>query len=69
MVSYQRWTAIAFEVAQQKGMRNSQGNTKSLVSAVVAPVWQDRKDELKAATIAEAEAIAQQEVVVASGPA
>jgi len=63
MVSYQRWTAIAFDVARSKGMQSSQENSRDLVS-VLAAVWRDRKDELSTATLAEAERIAKEEIHV-----
>lgn len=63
MVSYQLWTKVAFEVAGTKGMENSQENSQSLVS-VAADVWNSRKAELSAATIAEAERIARAEIEV-----
>lgn len=61
MVSYQRWTSIAFQEARSQGMENSQQNNQELVS-IVAEIWQDRKRELSAATIAEAEEIAAAEI-------
>lgn len=64
MVSYQRWTQIAFAEADRQGMRSSQENSQSLIS-VAAEVWRDRKQELQAATIAEAESIARNEINVA----
>lgn len=67
MVSYQRWTAVAFEVARSKGMRSSQENSQALIS-LVADVWNRRKAELQTATIAEAQAIAREEVHVQAGP-
>lgn len=63
MVTYQRWTAIAFSEARSQGMESSQENSQELIS-VVADVWNDRKDELKTATIAEAEKIAAEEISV-----
>lgn len=63
MVSYQKWTAIAFEAARSKGMRSSQENSQDLVS-VLAAVWRERKGELSTATVAEARAIADEEIHV-----
>lgn len=63
MVSYQKWTAVAFEVARSKGMRSSQQNSQDLVS-VLAAVWRERKDELSTATVAEAREIARSEIHV-----
>lgn len=61
MVSYQRWTAIFFEVAAQKGADTS--NVTELAEPI-SEVWNRRKDELDMATIAEATRIAQQEIRV-----
>lgn len=63
MVTYQKWTQIAFETARQKGMASSQENSQDLVS-VLAAVWRDRKSELSASTVAEAERIASEEIHV-----
>lgn len=63
MVSYQRWTAVAFEVARSKGMASSQENSQDLVS-VLAAVWRDRKEELSSATVAEARQVARDEIHV-----
>lgn len=67
MVSYQRWTAVAYEVAKSKGANlegtGTQSNNQSLIK-VVSQVWNDRKDELSHATVAEARDIARQEVNV-----
>jgi hypothetical protein len=63
MVSYQTWTAVAFDVAQSKGMQNSQENSANLVS-LAAEIWQERKAELSTATRAEAERVAEQELNV-----
>lgn len=63
MVSYQKWTQIAFEVAGNAGMESSQENSRDLVS-VAASVWNDRKEELSAATVSEARRIAQSEIHV-----
>lgn len=63
MVSYQRWTEVAFRVARSKGMESSQENSQALIS-VVAEVWNDRKSELNTATVSEAESVARQEIDV-----
>jgi hypothetical protein len=63
MVSYQRWTEIAFRVARQKGMETSQENSQNLIS-IVADVWNERKSELNAATVSQAENVAEQEISV-----
>jgi hypothetical protein len=54
---------VAFEVAKSKGMQNSQENSANLIS-VASEVWNDRKDELSTATVAEAREIAEQELTV-----
>lgn len=64
MVSYQKWTQIAFEVARSKGMVSSQENSQDLIS-VAADIWQERKDELSACTVANARQIAESEIAVA----
>lgn len=64
MVSYQRWTQIAFETAEEQGMRSSQENSQALIS-VAADVWNDRKGELQSATIAQARNVAEEEISVA----
>lgn len=63
MVSYQRWTAIAFEEARSQGMQSSQENSQNLVS-VIAAVWNDRKGELSSATVQQAKRIASEEIQV-----
>lgn len=63
MVSYQRWTAIAFDVAKSQGFVTSQESNQELIS-VAASIWRDRKGELSTATVSEAERIAQSEISV-----
>lgn len=63
MVSYQRWTSIAFDEARSQGMQSSQENSQALVS-VVADVWNDRKEELSSGTVAEAQRIAGEEISI-----
>jgi len=53
MVSYQRFTALAFEVAKEKGMETSQENSQELIQ-IVAEEWNDNKQRLSTATNAEA---------------
>lgn len=62
MVSYQRWTAIVFDVAAQKGADTSEVQTEIISAA--AEVWRANKETLHTATIAEAEATAQREISV-----
>lgn len=64
MVSYQKWTAIAFEVARSRGMQSSQENSQQLIGAVVAPVWRERRDFLRTATVAEARRVAEDEIAI-----
>lgn len=63
MVTYQKWTQVAFNVARRKGMETSQEQSQSLIS-VAAEVWRERKSELSAATQSEAERIADEEITV-----
>lgn len=62
MVTYQKWTAIAFEEAKKKGMEGSQENSANLVS-IVAEVWNERED-LGTATEPEARKVAKREINV-----
>jgi hypothetical protein len=64
MVSYQKWTAVCFDVAKSKGLETSQRASADLVS-LAAEVWNDRKEELETATEAEARRVARSEVQVA----
>lgn len=67
MVSYQRWTSIAYEVARQKGATlegpGTQDENQALVS-LIAEVWNERKDEISTSTVAEARNVARQEIEV-----
>lgn len=63
MVSYQKWTSIAFEIAREQGMVSTQETNRDLIS-VASAVWNDRKPELSTATIAEARLIAREEIHV-----
>jgi len=63
MVSYQRWTSICFEVAEQKGAQFGSISDGSEAVTVFASIWSERKGELSAATVAEAEAVAEDEIV------
>lgn len=64
MVSYQKWTQIAFDEAKSQGLEPSQESSAELVS-VAAAIWNDRKDELNTANVSQARAIASQEINVA----
>lgn len=67
MVSYQKWTSICYDVANEKGAEltgpGTQGTNQTLVS-LIAEVWNDRKAELNTATVAEAQNVARQEITV-----
>lgn len=63
MVTYQRWTQIAFDVAESKGFQTGQESNRELIS-VVADIWRDRKDDLSAARVSEARDIAEDEIRV-----
>lgn len=63
MVTYQKWTQIAFEVARSKGMQNSQENSQQLIS-VVADIWNREKETLSSATVAQARDTARAEITV-----
>lgn len=64
MVSYQKWTSIVFEVAKEKGEVIDSQKASAQTVSVGADIWRDRKDELTAATIAEAKNVARQEITV-----
>lgn len=63
MVSYQTWTAVAFEVAKEQGFQTTQENNANLIS-LAAEIWNDRKTELSEATRPEARAVAEREISV-----
>lgn len=63
MVSYQKWTSIAFKTAEAKGADTSK-NQEAIISTA-ADIWSDRKDELSTARVDEAERIAETEITVA----
>jgi hypothetical protein len=67
MVSYQKWTAIGYEVARSKGANlegtGTQSANQELVS-VLADIWNDRKSDLSTATVAEARNIARSEISI-----
>lgn len=64
MVSYQRWTSIAFEVAREKGAQFDSLSSSSDGIQVFADIWNDRKDELSAASVQEARQVAREEISV-----
>lgn len=73
MVEYREWTAIAFDVARQKGLRtDAPGGQQTLAGgqsfagdepqnrlmAAVGTLWRAHEDDLRAANRAEARAMA-----------
>lgn len=70
MVTYQRWTSVCYEVARQKGATlegpGTQEENRTLIS-VIAEIWNERKQELETATLAEARTVARQEITVSDG--
>jgi len=65
MVSYQTWTSVAFEVAEEKGAQiKGSGSVATDLISVAADIWNERKDELSTATRSEARQIALQEISV-----
>lgn len=63
MVSYQTWTSLCFDVAEQKGaefenLRDGGG----FISNVVAELWARHKAELQTATRAEARQLAERKI-------
>jgi hypothetical protein len=68
MVSYQTWTAIAYQEAVRKGAEvegEGTARTNRELLAVIAEIWRDRKADLSTATRTEAREIADQEISVA----
>jgi len=67
MVSYQTWTAIAYQEAVRKGAElEGEGTARSNreLLSIIAEVWQDRKDELSTMTRTEAREVADNEISV-----
>lgn len=62
MVSYQTWTSIAFEVANEKGAQFESIEDGGEAIEVFASIWRDRKDELSRATMTEARRVANEEI-------
>lgn len=63
MVDYATWTRIVFDVAGSLGMASSQENSQRTVSTA-ASIWNDRRDEIEAASEQAARQLAQDEVSV-----
>lgn len=79
MVTYQEWTGIGFEVAKRKGLKSTgPGGQRSLSGGrqftgdepqaqlvrLLAEIWNDRKEELQAASVSRARTIAEDEITV-----
>lgn len=64
MVDYSTWVSTVRTEAAEQGADLSDFEVNSSIVSVAASVWNDRKDELKAATGREAEKIAADEVSV-----
>lgn len=64
MVSYQTWTSIVFDVAKSEGARFENINDGAAVVSVAADVWNERGNQLKTATAAQARDVARQEIEV-----
>ena len=63
MVSYQKFTSIAIDVAQSKGAQfNGIADGGTFVGNVVSVLWNQHKDELKGMTIQQARQFAQQHI-------
>jgi len=63
MVSYQKFTSIAFDVAKEKGAQfNGVGDGGTFVSTVVSVLWNQHGDELKGMTIQQARQFAQHHI-------
>lgn len=63
MVSYQTWTSIAFEVADEKGAEYENIAEGGQAISIFAEIWRERQVELESATRTEARDIARQEIV------
>ena len=67
MVSYQKWTAVCYETALEKGAslegKGTQANNQALISTI-SDIWNDRKATLSVATEAEAKRIAEEELII-----
>ena len=63
MVSYQKFTSIAFEVAQSKGAQiNGVGDGGTFVGNVVSVLWRQHRDDLTGMTIQQARQFAQNHI-------
>ena len=63
MVSYQKFTSIAFDVAKAKGAQfNGLGDGGTFVGNVVSVLWNQHRDELKGMTIQQARQFTQQHI-------
>lgn len=65
MVKYATWVSVVWDSAKAKGIGTPSFEESQDVTGLAAEVWNDRKDEIKTASEAEAKEIADDEVVVA----
>lgn len=64
MVEYSTWVSIVRDEASRKGADLRQFEENSALVSVAADIWNDRKEELKAASRSEARTVAEGEVTV-----
>lgn len=64
MVKYHEFVGLVRQEAKAQGADMSEFESNSEVVSVAASIWNDRKEELKAADRSEAERIASDEVTV-----
>ena len=63
MVSYQKFTSIAFDVAKEKGAQfNGVGDGGTFVGNVVSVLWNQHRDDLTGMTIQQARQFAQNHI-------
>ena len=63
MVSYQKFTSIAFDVAKQQGAQfDGVGDGGTFVSTVVSVLWRQHRDDLTGMTIQQARQFAQNHI-------
>lgn len=63
MVKYTKWVSIVFDVAESQGFDSSFADNSTAVS-LAAEIWNDRKQELRSASVSTAREIAGEEVSV-----
>lgn len=66
MPRYSKWTEIAFDVAQQKGVRigGQPPNEASAVIQVAAEVWSEDKERYRQMTVEQAREVLNDEITV-----